>query len=79
MKKIKQTDLAKTSGASPPRLTVSPKTAALMLETSEQTIMRLIKYKKLRATKVVRSIFIKISDIEKMLDAFLVGRLDANP
>ena len=35
----------------------------------EQTIARMIKTGKLRATKVNRRIFIKVSDIEKMLAA----------
>jgi excisionase family DNA binding protein len=63
-----KTDLYKTSGASPPRLSVSIATAAEMLEASEQTIMRLIKTKKLRAAKVNRRNFIKVSDLVKMLD-----------
>jgi excisionase family DNA binding protein len=51
------------------KLTVSIATAAQMLEASEQTIARLIKTKKLHATKVNRRVFIKVSDIEKMLAA----------
>jgi excisionase family DNA binding protein len=73
MKKIiKQTDLAKTSGASPPRLSVSIATAAGMMEASEPTVMRWIKTGKLRAAKINRRVFIKVSDIEKMLDTHLV-------
>jgi excisionase family DNA binding protein len=55
--------------ASPSKLTVSIATAAEMLEASEQTIMRLIKTGKLRAAKVNRRVYIKISDIEAMLNA----------
>jgi excisionase family DNA binding protein len=49
------------------RLTVSIATAALMLEVSEQTIARMIKTKKLRATKVDRRVLIRFADIEQML------------
>jgi len=54
------------------KLTVSIATAAQMLDTSEQTIMRLIKSGKLRASKPERSVFIKVADIEKMLSATAV-------
>jgi hypothetical protein len=67
--KSQKNDLAKTSGASPPKLTVSVATAALMLEASEQTVSRLIKTKKLHAAKINRRIFVKVSDIEQMLAA----------
>jgi excisionase family DNA binding protein len=50
------------------KLTVSIATAAQMLDTSEQTVMRLIKSGKLRASKPERSVFIRVKDIEKMLD-----------
>jgi excisionase family DNA binding protein len=49
------------------RLTVSIATAALLLEVSEQTITRMIKTKKLRATKVDRRVLIRLADIEQML------------
>jgi excisionase family DNA binding protein len=51
------------------RLTVSINTAAEMLEVSSQTVARMIKSKKLRATKVGRRVLIRFADIEKMLDA----------
>jgi len=38
-----------------------------MLEVSEQTIARMIKTKKLRATKVDRRVLIRFADIEQML------------
>lgn len=69
MKMKMKSDLAKTSGTSPPRLSVSIATAAVMIEASVPTIMRLIKTGKLRAAKVNRRVFIKVSDIEKMFDA----------
>lgn len=69
MKTKIKTDLAKTSGASPPRLSVSIATAAQMIEASEPTVMRLIKTGKLHAAKVNRRVFIKVSDIEAMLNA----------
>jgi excisionase family DNA binding protein len=52
-----------------PSLTVSISTAAKMLEVSSQTIARLIKSKKLRASKPDRRVMIRIADIEAMLDA----------
>jgi excisionase family DNA binding protein len=51
------------------RLTVSIYTAAEMLEVSSTTVERWIKNKKLRASKIARRVMVRVSDIEKMLDA----------
>jgi len=50
------------------KLTVSIAEAALMLSVSEQTIARMIRTKKLAASKVDRRILIRLSSIEKMLN-----------
>jgi excisionase family DNA binding protein len=51
------------------RLTVSINTAAEMLEVSSQTIARMIKSRKLRATKLGRRVLVRVADVERMLDA----------
>jgi excisionase family DNA binding protein len=50
-------------------LTVSVATAAAMLEVSKQTIARWIKSGRLPAIKIVGRLMIRVSDIEKLLDA----------
>jgi excisionase family DNA binding protein len=49
------------------KLTVSIAEAAEMLGVHGDTIVRMIKSKKLRATKIDRRVLIKLADIEQML------------
>jgi excisionase family DNA binding protein len=51
-----------------PSLTVPLDTAAQMLGVSKWTVARLVKHKKLRASKPERHVLVRVADIEAMLN-----------